>query len=333
MRPPDRAKGALYGLGIGDALGMPTQMLSRRQIVERWGPLLTGFEAAPHDHPIAAGMPAGAVTDDTEQAALLGWLLVEGKGRVSPGEVAAALLGWEREMAARGSLDLLGPSTKRALDAVANGTPPAEAGKHGDTNGAAMRITPVGIVAAAGQPAGPGRSGTAGEHRDPQHVRRAGGRRRRGRRGQRGHRRRGYRGGDGNGHRGRRAGRAARALDGGRGRRGPHPLGGGPGGRRGDRSGRPRSSTRSSAPAWPPRSPCRPPSPCSARCPATPGRPACWPRRWAATATRSPRWPGAIGGACHGLAAFPARAIETVDGNGLRIAELAEALFALRSPR
>ena len=146
---PERAQGALYGLGIGDALGMPTQMLSRRQIVERWGPLLTGFEAAPHDHPIAAGMPGGSVTDDTEQAALLGWLLVGGNGRVAPGEVAAALLGWEREMAARGSLDLLGPSTKRALDAVANGTPPAEAGKHGDTNGAAMRITPVGIVAAA----------------------------------------------------------------------------------------------------------------------------------------------------------------------------------------
>ncbi|MGD0699869.1 MAG: ADP-ribosylglycohydrolase family protein [Trebonia sp.] len=146
----DRAKGALYGLGIGDALGMPTQLLSRRQIVERWGELLTGFEDAPGDHAIAAGMTAGAVTDDTEQAALLGWLLVEGNGRAEPGAVAAALLGWEREMAERGSLDLLGPSTKRALDAVASGTPPAEAGRHGDTNGAAMRITPVGVVAAAG---------------------------------------------------------------------------------------------------------------------------------------------------------------------------------------
>src|SRR5580693_8861718 len=27
----DRARGALYGLAIGDALGMPTQMMSRRQ--------------------------------------------------------------------------------------------------------------------------------------------------------------------------------------------------------------------------------------------------------------------------------------------------------------
>ena len=149
MRPQDRARGALYGLAIGDALGMPTQMLSRREIVNRWGPLLTGFEAAPDDHPIAARMPAGAVTDDTEQAVLLGRLLVAGHGRVDPGELATALLGWERDMAARGSLDLLGPSTKRALQAVQNGTPPAEAGRYGDTNGAAMRITPVGIATAA----------------------------------------------------------------------------------------------------------------------------------------------------------------------------------------
>ena len=92
MRRQDRARGALYGLAIGDALGMPTQLLSRQQIVDRWGPLLTGFEAAPDDHEIAAGMPAGAVTDDTEQAVLLGRLLVAGRGRVDPGELAAALL-------------------------------------------------------------------------------------------------------------------------------------------------------------------------------------------------------------------------------------------------
>jgi ADP-ribosylglycohydrolase len=149
VRPQDRARGALYGLAIGDALGMPTQMLSRRQIIDRWGPLLTGFEAAPDGHPIATGMPAGAVTDDTEQAVLLGRLLVSGNGNVDPGELAAALLDWERDMAARGSLDLLGPSTKRALQAVEAGTPPTETGRYGDTNGAAMRITPVGLATSA----------------------------------------------------------------------------------------------------------------------------------------------------------------------------------------
>jgi len=146
----ERARGALYGLAIGDALGMPTQLLSRRQITQLWGPLLAGFEPAPRGHPIAAGMQAGSVTDDTEQAVLLGRLLLSGP--VDPRELAAALVSWELGMAARGSLDLLGPSTRRALDAVLAGTPPEEAGMHGDTNGAAMRITPVGIKVAAGNP-------------------------------------------------------------------------------------------------------------------------------------------------------------------------------------
>ncbi len=141
-----RARGALYGLAIGDALGMPTQMLSRDEIIRRWGPLLPGFEPAPPGHPIAAGMPAGAVTDDTEQAVLLARLLVKDRGRIDPHDLAAALTEWERAMAARGSLDLLGPSTKRAVAAILAGVPPEEAGAAGTTNGAAMRIAPVGIA-------------------------------------------------------------------------------------------------------------------------------------------------------------------------------------------
>jgi len=141
-----RARGALYGLAIGDALGMPTQMLSRAEIVRRWGPLLPGFEPAPPGHPIAGGMPAGAVTDDTEQAILLARLLVKGRGTIDPHELAGALTEWERAMAERGSLDLLGPSTKRAVAAILAGVPPQEAGAAGTTNGAAMRIAPVGIA-------------------------------------------------------------------------------------------------------------------------------------------------------------------------------------------
>jgi ADP-ribosylglycohydrolase len=142
----NRARATLYGLAIGDALGMPTQLLSRREIVERWGEQLHGFEPAPPGHRIAAGLPAGSVTDDTEQAVLLGRLLVQGHGTINPRELAQALISLERDMAARGSLDLLGPSTKRAVAAVLAGVPPEEAGASGDTNGAAMRIAPVGIA-------------------------------------------------------------------------------------------------------------------------------------------------------------------------------------------
>lgn len=149
----DRARGALLGLAIGDALGMPTQLLSRAEVVRRHGPLLAGFEPGPPAHPVAAGLAAGTVTDDTEQALLLARLLVDGAGRVDPATWAGALRDWEADLVSRGSADLLGPSTRRALAAVAAGVPPAEAGRHGDTNGAAMRIAPVGVaVPVAGAP-------------------------------------------------------------------------------------------------------------------------------------------------------------------------------------
>jgi ADP-ribosylglycohydrolase len=141
-----RALGALYGLAIGDALGMPTQSLPRAEIVSAYGPLLSSFLPGPPGHPLAAGLPAGAVTDDTQQALLLAGLVLDGAGEVDQAELGRRLLAWEDTMRARGSLDLLGPSTRQALSAVAAGASPDEAGRSGTTNGAAMRITPVGIA-------------------------------------------------------------------------------------------------------------------------------------------------------------------------------------------
>lgn len=145
MSSRDRALGAFYGLALGDAFGMPTQSMSRVEIGKRYGPVRTLLPAVA-DQPIAPGMPAGAVTDDTEQAVLLARLLVEGGGRVRPAVFADALLAWEADMVRRGSRDLLGPSTKRALELLKPGVPPEEAGIGGTTNGAAMRITPVAIA-------------------------------------------------------------------------------------------------------------------------------------------------------------------------------------------
>ena len=140
-----RALGSLYGLAIGDALGMPSQLLSPADVDGRYGSI-RWFQPAPNDHPIAAGLPAGHITDDTEQALLIARLLIDGHGHIDPVKLAHSLADWERDMASRGSLDLLGPSTQRAISAVAAGTAIEEAGRFGDTNGAAMRVAPVGIA-------------------------------------------------------------------------------------------------------------------------------------------------------------------------------------------
>ena len=145
----DSALGALYGLAIGDALGMPTQLMSREAIAARYG-ALRSFEPADADHPLAAGMTAASITDDTEQALLLAGLLIEGDGHVDAAVFARELVRWEEGMRARGSLDLLGPSTKRAVEAIIEGESIEESGRYGTTNGAAMRIAPVGIAVGSG---------------------------------------------------------------------------------------------------------------------------------------------------------------------------------------
>jgi ADP-ribosylglycohydrolase len=140
----DRAIGALTGLALGDALGMPTQYLPRETIRERYG-ILDDFHAGPDDNDISRGVPAGHVTDDTDQAVILGDLFVAGHGSVDPDKFAGELLRWERRMRESGSHDLLGPSTLKALALAAEGVSPDRTGRWGDTNGAAMRIAPIGV--------------------------------------------------------------------------------------------------------------------------------------------------------------------------------------------
>ena len=152
-----RAYGALAGLALGDALGMPTQAMSPEQIRAVYG-TITGLADGDASQPYAPGMPAGSVTDDTEQALLVASLLVRGRGTSSgrvaldAGEFAHALLAWEDSMIERGSLDLLGPSTKAALERVRAGEDPLTVGGAGTTNGAAMRVTPIGIAMSTADP-------------------------------------------------------------------------------------------------------------------------------------------------------------------------------------
>jgi ADP-ribosylglycohydrolase len=141
----DRAYAALYGLAIGDALGMPTQFMSHEEVVAHFG-VIDGFQEAPADHPIAAGLPAGSITDDTEQALLLAEVLLDGRGRIDGDDLARRLLAWAERARERGSTDLLGPSSSAALAALVAGGPLDEASRFGATNGAAMRIAPVGLI-------------------------------------------------------------------------------------------------------------------------------------------------------------------------------------------
>ena len=96
MTALNRALGAFYGLALGDALGMPTQSLSRAEIKARFVEITDLQDAGP-DQPIAANLPKGSITDDTEQAILVARLLIESEGRIEPGAITIRLpsrCGW-----------------------------------------------------------------------------------------------------------------------------------------------------------------------------------------------------------------------------------------------
>jgi ADP-ribosylglycohydrolase len=144
-RPEGRALAALQGLALGDAMGMPSQTLDRDRIAAAYG-RIAGLVAPMAGHPVSHGLGAGQVTDDTEQAILLARRLIADAPGFDTGAWARDLLAWEAGVAARGLRDLLGPSTKAALAALQAGVPPDRTGLGGTTNGAAMRIAPLGIA-------------------------------------------------------------------------------------------------------------------------------------------------------------------------------------------
>lgn len=144
-----RAEACLLGLALGDAMGMPTQTLTPSEIAARYD-RVEDFTAPYYDHPVSHGLTAAKVTDDTEQAFLMAERLIADNGQIDLGKWVADLLAWEADVARRGLRDLLGPSSKAALEAVAAGADPSQTGKTGTTNGAAMRIAPLGLMAPPG---------------------------------------------------------------------------------------------------------------------------------------------------------------------------------------
>jgi ADP-ribosylglycohydrolase len=138
-----RAIGCLAGVAIGDAMGMPTFGFSPDQIREKFGKV-TNFMDAPTGHMIHDGLKAGQVTDDTHITLVLADAIIK-DGFVSKEGFAQRLLEWNKRIGT--SMDkLLGPSTRKVLEKMIKGAKPHEITGTGTTDGAAMRISPVGIL-------------------------------------------------------------------------------------------------------------------------------------------------------------------------------------------
>ncbi|NHZ85300.1 MAG: hypothetical protein GWP19_05405 [Planctomycetia bacterium] len=136
-------KGCLVGIAAGDALGMPTSMMSPLTIKQVFGKYVTEFLPAPEGHVIHDKMIAGQVTDDTQQTLLIADSIID-KEEVDPKDIAQRLIRWGEEIKAFETM-AVGPSSLRALYAIRSGKSIYESGSVGDTNGAVMRIGAVAI--------------------------------------------------------------------------------------------------------------------------------------------------------------------------------------------
>lgn len=144
MTAKERILGALMGVAYGDAMGMPSEFFTREQIRQRFGEIRDLLPGHP-DSFISSSFQAGDVTDDTLTTLMVCQMLMENRGRVDPARFVERLRDWAGQ-AGKGK-QVIGPSTRAALEKIAQGADMAEAGRAGTTNGAAMKVTPLGMIA------------------------------------------------------------------------------------------------------------------------------------------------------------------------------------------
>lgn len=147
----DHILGTLYGMAIGDAMGMPSELWSRRKVKEYFGKIET-FLDGPESNDVACNFKKGEYTDDTAQALLIIDALNNNQFQPDESLIAANLLEWADRINAFEN-NVLGPSSKAALTAVKKGEDASEITVLAETNGAAMRIAPVGCLFTPDHPA------------------------------------------------------------------------------------------------------------------------------------------------------------------------------------
>ncbi len=139
----NRALGCLYGGAIGDAMGMPASFMSPEQIKKVYGKIDSFLEPEKSEQLYHGNLAAGEITDDTEETMIISDVLLE-CGGFDETAFIEKMKRWcvENDML---NSTVIGPSTRNFLTAIVEGRDYLEKGKHGDTNGAAMRVAPIGI--------------------------------------------------------------------------------------------------------------------------------------------------------------------------------------------
>lgn len=138
------ADGALAGVALGDSFGMPGELWTRSRLKEYFG-VIDEFLPGPDGHFVVDGFRAGQYTDDTQQTLMLARTIIQANGEIRCEDVARNLVAWADKVGASEG-NFLGPTTSKAIALLRTGADSRTLVADGETNGAAMRIVPVGIV-------------------------------------------------------------------------------------------------------------------------------------------------------------------------------------------
>lgn len=139
----NKIRGGFYGQAFGDAWAMPA-FLNPQQTWDYYDGYIETFLDGPESHPVHHNLTAGQVTDDTEQAAAIAEVIIQEREVTAKG-IAQALVNWYHRIGGDES-PYVGPSSRRAITGIMRGENLEEVGRFGDTNGAAMRISPIGLI-------------------------------------------------------------------------------------------------------------------------------------------------------------------------------------------
>ena len=139
-----RILGALYGQALGDAMGMPSELWPRSRVKAHFG-WIDRFLDGPAENNAACYFKRAEFTDDTSMALCLADALIECDGEIVPDVIGRHILAWAEGFDAFNK-NVLGPTSKIALNAIRDGRPVSELENNGVTNGAAMRVSPLGCV-------------------------------------------------------------------------------------------------------------------------------------------------------------------------------------------
>lgn len=139
-----RVRGILIGGALGDAMGMPTELWTQRMIKEEFPEGINTFLPAMNKGAVLRTMKAGQVTDDTINTMFIIEMLDTYGGEISVANYIDQLSVWSKDSELAELVS--GPSTRKALAMIEAGVPFEETGRFGTTNGAAMKISPIGII-------------------------------------------------------------------------------------------------------------------------------------------------------------------------------------------